>query len=587
MPKRSRNPKVSFSLDNLYLSVFSDVSQYLSNEVAGALALSYSENGLQAVAHHLEELVSDAEKLTHRDYQSYAALRQLDALFSKNASMPGTDSASRKEAAIQKFLESEKTCKETNRRLAFPTSSPDFTPQVKSVMDEAKWIIYNLLGPLPDPSILWKECSFGPGITFGAGSQEHANLVYKIGGPHTVTSRCLPFVGSRSFTESWPLWLQTLVSENATYTIVKGNRITTVPKTAVIDRTIAIEPSFSVFLQKGLEVYLTKRLRRSGVDLRSQGRNQHIARIASTKPLYAATMDLSSASDTIACELVRYLFPSDWFYLLDSLRSEFFTVDKGKSWSRYEKISSMGNAFTFPLETIIFYAIAKASTIVARGDVKRLRVYGDDIIIDFNSYALCAEVLDFAGFSVNHSKSFAIGSFRETCGVDYLCGRDTRPVYVRKAPRYVSEVFNLFNRLLNNRVGLRLDRTLCFLHGLVKRPLYGPPILPPKEHYADWYAGKAIEFDSYFHAPVEMVERFKRFDPGLQTDVWEVLALRREPKGLDDPDLPASYQYLAFLRGLREGRTNSLVLHGYRLRKVSYTFWDERPWWPSCFYPQN
>jgi hypothetical protein len=91
----------------------------------------------------------------------------------------------------------------------------------------------------------------------------------------------------------------------------------------------------------------------------------------------------------------------------------------------------MGNGFTFPLETLIFWALAACC--VRPEDVGKVSVYGDDIIVPTYAYALLTEVLVAAGFLVNSKKSFVDGPFRESCGRDYLSGIDIRPSYIKDA----------------------------------------------------------------------------------------------------------------------------------------------------------
>lgn len=109
--------------------------------------------------------------------------------------------------------------------------------------------------------------------------------------------------------------------------------------------------------------------------------------------------------------------------LLDTCRSPF--GDLGGVEFEYEKFSSMGNGFTFELETVIFYALARA----CGGSKACTHVFGDDIITESEVVPLLREVLDFCGFVVNEEKSFSSGSFRESCGHDYFDGVFVRPVF--------------------------------------------------------------------------------------------------------------------------------------------------------------
>lgn len=209
--------------------------------------------------------------------------------------------------------------------------------------------------------------------------------------------------------------------------------------------------------------WISRRLRSFGIDLTNQALNQELARKGSIDGSLA-TLDLSNASDTIATELVRRLLPPDWFQLLMDIRSPHY-LEKGE-WHENHSFSSQGNAFTFPLETLIFWALGKVTC-------DFIHVYGDDIICDTASYHDLVELLEVCGFTCNLEKSFASGPFRESCGADYINGVDVRPIYYKEDAVRPSDVAKLHN-LLMEKWG-DLPKTFSYLKGLVKKPLFGPP----------------------------------------------------------------------------------------------------------------
>jgi hypothetical protein len=101
----------------------------------------------------------------------------------------------------------------------------------------------------------------------------------------------------------------------------------------------------------------------------------------------------------------------------------------------------MGNACTFPVESLIFLSIAIASVLTHRGmrgtvgNVKSLMgevaVFGDDVIIPVDCRELFVEALEVLDFKVNVHKSFWNGFFRESCGVDAFKGCEVTPAYWR------------------------------------------------------------------------------------------------------------------------------------------------------------
>jgi hypothetical protein len=212
--------------------------------------------------------------------------------------------------------------------------------------------------------------------------------------------------------------------------VVKGSELGFVPKSAKTDRPICTEPLMNIYIQKGIGTYIRSRLRKNGCDLNNQNTNGTLARLGSIDGSLA-TVDLSSASDTISYMTVLELLPSDWFDLMDKARSRFYSYE-GKTYS-FEKFSSMGNGFTFELESLIFLALARATCSFLGLSGRNVSVYGDDIIVPVEAYTMLSQVLEFCGFTVNQMKSFHNGPFRESCGSDFFLGKDVRPVYLKKS----------------------------------------------------------------------------------------------------------------------------------------------------------
>jgi len=230
------------------------------------------------------------------------------------------------------------------------------------------------------------------------------------------------------------------------FNILRGNEIVFVPKNAKTHRVIAIEPHVNSYLQKGFGSFIRKRLARiAGIDLNNQEINQQLARQGSLTGSLA-TIDLSGASDTISTELVRYLLPKRWFHLLDSCRSKQGFLRDKDTWLYYNKFSSMGNGYTFELESLIFWALCKACQEVVGVDGV-ISVYGDDIIVPSDLYDEVATVLTFAGFSLNGKKSFSSGPFRESCGKDFFNGYEVRPLFVKDRVSSVEAIYKLANGL--------------------------------------------------------------------------------------------------------------------------------------------
>lgn len=358
-----------------------------------------------------------------------------------------------KAEALSSFEAAEAKCKETNARLRQMRPADC---RVEPVLFLATMKIASILGECNVPSVL-AACRWSGGATATLREAE-ANAIRKMDeSPISVTRGALDLL--KREIESDYLWCSGICKADVegplclldtTFNIIETNRVTTVPKDATKDRTIAAEPTGNVFLQLGVGKYIRARLKkRVGIDLDSQEFNQRAALEGSISG-QLATVDLKSASDTVSRQLVLQLLPWDWFELLDQLRSREGIV--GDRVITYEKFSSMGNGYTFELETLLFYSLAWACAQLDCPEGPTL-VYGDDIICHTDAYPRLLEVLTYCGFSVNTKKTHASGSFRESCGKHYWDGSDVTPIYQKEllhGNRLISrgEVYRCANRII-------------------------------------------------------------------------------------------------------------------------------------------
>ncbi len=389
----------------------------------------------------------------------------------------------REAVALSKFVESEALCSLTNQRIretCYGARSP-----FHSQLWGARRKIARLLGPFA-----WSEAElhfgWGPGATTRL-PRHRSDASEKYSGlPETTSSNAML---ARCAIRSKPLWLESVVMTNqsddvsaTTVTgspeivkIVKGNRITTVPKSAKTDRVIAIEPCMNMYIQKGIGSCIRRRLKRVGVNLDDQTSNQRLAREGSIDGSLC-TVDLSMASDTISYEIVKYLLPSDWFDAMDQSRSMRGTLPSGEE-VHYQKFSSMGNGFTFELESLVFWALV-ASSLDHNPQEKerRLGVYGDDLIFSSSLYSDVSSLLRFCGFLTNPKKSFSSGPFRESCGKHYFRGFDVTPFYLRdKVDCYARSIWlcNTIRRYSARITVWGCDGTLKPVWDFVASPLDG------------------------------------------------------------------------------------------------------------------
>lgn len=370
---------------------------------------------------------------THRAHPLNAYhLRQALAFFSKREDVDiGVD---KEKVAWDKFVAAERKCAETNDVFrAWSHGRLQFSRDVEQVLFLAQRKIAQTIGDVPSFSEL--KFRFGPGATTNV-KRKIANPRNKLGNSLACSEDLAPALSA--VLGEMPAWVfsgqpEELESVRVPVEIHAG-RLSFVPKNAKTFRSVVTEPVLNGLVQLAIGDLLVGRLKASGLDLKKQERNQALAQLGSlTGEL--ATLDLSSASDLISKELVYHLLPIDWASFLALSRTG--VVEYRGSQLRLHKFSSMGNGYTFPLESLIFWALASSATKVACGGLfgnnhnDQVGVYGDDIIVPVGAVDLLIRTLTACGFEVNSSKSFWRGPFRESCGKDYLSGIDIRPIYVK------------------------------------------------------------------------------------------------------------------------------------------------------------
>jgi len=354
--------------------------------------------------------------------------------------------------ALQSFATSEAQCKESNSRIK-RSRTEAIEPLLSSVIFTAKRKIQRLLGEFSlfkiEPWFGW-----GPGATSDMRRREAFVDTKMRKLPISVTREALDvFLSVLSTDLHWSaaclgVRVEDLVGPfsflDGICTIHRACTVTTVPKSAKTHRVIAMEPRANGFLQKGFGGYFRRQLKRVGINLDSQEANQEGARRALKEGL--ATLDLKAASDSMPIELVYELLPLDWADALNSVRSHKAVLPSGEVIT-LQKFSSMGNGFTFELETLIFWALASSVADVLEVEAEIL-VYGDDIICPQGIAKEVVAALKWAGFETNDQKSYISGRFYESCGKHYFDGIDVTPVYQKSELDQPHELIRCGNRII-------------------------------------------------------------------------------------------------------------------------------------------
>jgi hypothetical protein len=154
------------------------------------------------------------------------------------------------------------------------------------------------------------------------------------------------------------------------------------------------------------------------------------------------TLDMKDASDRVSVPLVERLFERTHLleYLMDT-RSSKTRLPNGELVT-LNKFAPMGSALCFPIEALVFWSLAVScivnsdrSNTFLRNKIRRacsmVYVYGDDLIVHREDYAVLLQYFPTVGLMFNTKKCCTDGSFRESCGMDAYKGIDVTPTKCR------------------------------------------------------------------------------------------------------------------------------------------------------------
>lgn len=318
------------------------------------------------------------------DHQCLKVLLQVEALF-KKCDIFSDEKCS--DVAFAAFLESEEICRVTNKRLdAYYELDPNSS--IRQLVEKMQLIISSSLGhrdnfirDLPSYIKVTNGATATHPRRYSGGAARLRRTMY-------ATERSHPYL--KALSRFWGYKIN--------FRKIHHNRVELVPKNWKTHRSIACEPEGNSALQLAFDSFCKRRLKaRLNTDLSDQSRNQRLALSASVHGKLC-TVDLKAASDRLSLNLVHLLFEREWV--------DFFLDTRSPCWKfrdmplkAYHKLSSMGNGYTFTIETLIFAAACRAL-----GSVE-FSVYGDDIIIETELYPKLKELLAYLGFEINEEKT--------------------------------------------------------------------------------------------------------------------------------------------------------------------------------------
>lgn len=377
---------------------------------------------------------------------SQVALLQLHNSLLKKYQPQGKNQNADK-AALDLFIESNEQCK---------LWEPDEQSYYFDIMLDARCRLHRRFygGELQAPVISLNKAMDrlrpGPGSSQGT---KHTDFLRKLFHSELTTyDSSLWQYYRESLPTLWKLAEKVRQRQYGSATTVTASKLTFAKKNFDISRVINTEANLDMLFQLGIGSLMEDCLKDwFNIDLSQQPTiNRFLARLGSIYSSHA-TIDLKSASDLNSDNFMKWFLPPVMYKTLDTVRAKCIELPNGNMY-KLGTFSTMGNGFTFPLQTIVFASIVEAAyhsmsiPIDNNGQVPAFSVFGDDIICVERAYSKVIGALEWCGFRVNKDKSFNTGSFRESCGQDFFKGHDVRGVYIKKF-YHETHYYSIFNRL--------------------------------------------------------------------------------------------------------------------------------------------
>lgn len=280
--------------------------------------------------------------------------------------------------------------------------------------------------------------------------------------------------------------LETL--ENMTVCHEGVAKVTLVPKDSRGPRVISMEPLELQWIQQGLCKKLVRTIEHpstcsSGyVNFTYQDINRDLA-LEHSYDGELITIDMEEASDRVSLWLVKKLFPPHVYRCLKACRSGSTELPDGRRIS-LKKFAPMGSSTCFPVEALIFWALAVGSlrdvySAHHVSDLPPVYVYGDDIILRKEDYDRVRTTYEDAFLRVNVDKCCTGRFFRESCGMDAFKCHAVNPVRVKAQYRSRMSPTALLSYVsyVNNFQGRGYTRTVDFLRSSVVTNVGQVPVI--------------------------------------------------------------------------------------------------------------
>lgn len=346
----------------------------------------------------------------------------------------------------------------------------------------ARWrrICASILGEYTE-SEHFERCAFAKNACLGHPAK-YKGLDQKLKGPITGSMEHYRFL--QRYAETDPTLADML--NNIPFHPASSLRLTFVPKSYKALRAIMPDTLAGSFYSSGIGEMIKSRLKCHGLNIDTLQRRHRFLAMKSSRvsgwrncghspALRSATVDLSSASDSITTQLLSMILPRKWFHAIMRGRVAYYEY----SGSTYRLVSActMGLGHTFPLETLVFYVLTKGvAEWYGPNAARSVSVYGDDIIVPTEvllgdgKYPPLIDLFRLLHLQINPDKSFwGWCDFRESCGGDFYRGHDVRPASPQGAGTYLSSLsyvaflYKLANSLLKRWPKYCIENTLAWI----------------------------------------------------------------------------------------------------------------------------
>jgi hypothetical protein len=340
-------------------------------------------------------------------------------------------------------------------------------------LQKARKIAKRILGKY-DPERTIDASRFGRKSSIGCPlSRAYLDIKLSDAGAFTGSSECSKWF-KEVYLEKDPL-LAKIVANMIEGGILEHEslKLTLVPKSWKIHRGITPLTLIALFYSYGVGTQVEEALARCGLDIkRLQEKHAKIIKAYSFRKYNDrlggshATVDLSSASDSLTSELLNRILPREWY---NACKKTFVhQINIGGTMSYTASVLPMGNGLTFPVETLIFYCLIKAIKELTR--TKGIcSTYGDDLIYPSRMHKHVTHIFANIKLKINLDKTYVKYPFRESCGADFYRGYNVRSFFLPNAyrgpsrTRYLAWLHQVYNGLINRWSHFELPQTLRYL----------------------------------------------------------------------------------------------------------------------------